>query len=89
MAQVPPPPHADGKNIPVSDNVDSKVFPGFTVSSFSSLIVIFTCPVAVSFALAKSKVATKTSTIARNAIMLDAITNIVEPKIIGFLFYSI
>jgi hypothetical protein len=45
--------------------------------------------VAVSLARANNNVATKTSTITRNAIILDAMTKIVEPKIIGFLFYSV
>src|SRR5574344_637775 len=55
LGQVPPPPQADGRNIPFSESVESIVLPGLAISSFSSLIVIFTSPAAVSFALAYSK----------------------------------
>ena len=45
--QVPPPPHADGKNTLLDPNVDNKVPPEATSISFSPLIRIFTVKILV------------------------------------------
>src|SRR5690554_1746741 len=58
MAQVPPPPQADGKKMSFSLNVVNKVFPDSTSSVFSPLISIFTGPEGESFDLANSRTAT-------------------------------
>ena len=44
MAQVPPPPHADGRNIFSLASVDNNDEPADTVMVFSLLMVIFTGP---------------------------------------------
>jgi hypothetical protein len=56
MAQVPPPPQAEGRKIFWVDNVLSKLLPGDAFTGFSSspLMMIFTSPDGTSFALAYS-----------------------------------
>jgi uncharacterized protein affecting Mg2+/Co2+ transport len=52
MAQVPPPPQAEGKNILFPPRVESIVSPALTSKVFSPLMVSLTNPEEVSFALA-------------------------------------
>ena len=61
MAQVPPPPQADGKNIFSPPKVESKVLPASTSTFFSPLMVNVTGPDVVSFAFAQSNKLTNSS----------------------------
>jgi hypothetical protein len=72
MAQVPPPPHADGKKILFVERVESSVDPGSTSNSVSPLMVIFTFPCGDSFARANKSTPTKSNiTTKKNTILMS------------------
>jgi len=66
MAQVPPPPQADGRKIFSFARVDNRLDPPFTFNSRSSLMVILTGPEGASFALANNSINTSNSITPRN-----------------------
>src|SRR5687767_8853459 len=77
MAQVPPPPHAEGKKIFSFPNVLNSELPAETVSVRSPLIKIFTGPDCTSFFWAINKSPTKRRMIRVNAMAeLARIVNI-------------
>jgi hypothetical protein len=69
IPQVPPPPHADGRKMPLLESVLRIVFPGLTVISFSFRVRV-TSPWGVSFFLANSSMATSKTITSRNTAML-------------------
>ena len=67
IAQVPPPPQADGKNIFCSDKAVNKLDPGATATSVSPLINNFTSPAAINFCLAYKSAAVAPIITTKNA----------------------
>jgi hypothetical protein len=74
MAQVPPPPQAEGRKMPWPESVDSNDEPGWTSRLLSSLMVIFTIPPGVSFFLANNSIHTRRRRMTRKTTMLAKTT---------------
>jgi hypothetical protein len=76
MAQVPPPPHADGRNIFCADKVDNKDVPAGAIIGFSEspLITILTSPDCTNFDCANNNTNTRSSIIMVNATIAEIIT---------------
>jgi hypothetical protein len=74
IAQVPPPPHADGRNIFSLAKVESNELPADTVNVFSPFITIFTGPDCTNRFWAKSSINTSNKMITVNAAIEDTIT---------------
>jgi hypothetical protein len=87
MAQVPPPPQAEGKKIFWPPSVDNKLVPeAVTIGLLSSpLMMILTSPVETNFDCANRRINTSSKMIAVNATMDVIIT---EPMNISFNFWS-
>ena len=86
MPQLPPPPHADGRNICSLANVASNELPGSTSISFSSLILIFTLPCGASFFLTITNIVTGIKTTTKNTAILNKIIDVV---LISFSFFTV
>ena len=85
MAQVPPPPQADGRKIFWADKVDNNVDPpeAITASSSFPFMMIFTSPVCTSFDCAKSRINTNRIITIEKATIDENITG----PIVNYVFF--
>jgi hypothetical protein len=81
MAQVPPPPQADGRNKFLSDRVDKSELPGFTTNGLPSspLTMIFTSPCGTSLDWARISPKVSSRMTAVNAIA-EKTTNVMSKR---------
>jgi hypothetical protein len=82
MAQVPPPPQAEGRNIFLLDKVVSKLNPASASIASCPFISIFTGPEAVSFAFANRIRPTRSNVNKRNTVVLAIMVVVSNANII-------
>jgi hypothetical protein len=80
MAQVPPPPQAEGRNIFCADKVVSSVPPAGVIIglSLSLLIIMLTSPDCTSFAWANNRMKTRNNMIAVKATIEEITTTLIS-----------